>query len=81
MVCQSKVGAGEGFVAARNVRVNMIQGIASPGGGVDMQVEVYLIKISSYSKSLGWLFCRAFFEPQKTVPWDDNMVGILTLKK
>ncbi len=33
------VWLGEGFVAARNVCVNMVQGIASPGGGVDVVVE------------------------------------------
>ncbi len=36
---ESKVWVGEIFVAARNVCVNMVQGIASPGGGVDMLVE------------------------------------------
>ncbi len=36
MVWLTKMGTGEGFVAARNVRVNMVQGIVSPGGGVDM---------------------------------------------
>ncbi len=39
MICLTKMGTGEGFVAARNVHVIMVQGIVAPCGGVDMLVQ------------------------------------------
>lgn len=51
------MGIGGGFVTARNVCVNMVQGIVSPCGGEDLMVKfrsntskVCLVKVPSYNK-------------------------------